>query len=90
MVKVLLETVMQSNADVAVGQEQALAATTELANSRMAGINALAEDIIVTLQSLSAIVMDQLLPAVISTNERQGSLEQVGHLLTLSTPPLLC
>jgi hypothetical protein len=79
MVKVLLDTVMKSNADVAAGQEQALAATTDLANSRMTDINAMAGDTVATLRGLRNVVMDQLLPAVISINERQDSIEQVSH-----------
>ena len=57
MIKVLLKTVMQSNAEVAAEQEIAVVAATTLAVSRMGGINVLAEDTSATLNGLrSAIV----------------------------------
>ena len=57
MLKVFLKTVVQSNADVAASQDMVVAATTNLAASRMDGINSLAGDTSVTLNQLrSAIV----------------------------------
>jgi hypothetical protein len=57
MLKVLLKTIVQSNAEVAAGQEMALMATTGLATSRMNGINSLAEDTSATLNELKGSIV---------------------------------
>jgi hypothetical protein len=82
MMKVLLDTVLASNAEVAAGQEQALAATTDLTISRMADINTVTEETLATIHGLSMVIKDQLLPSVISISERQYAIDQVGPSLS--------
>lgn len=63
MLKVLIDTVIQSNAEIAAEQEHALAATTDLANSRLTGVNVLAEETYTTMNRLnSAIVSENVCP----------------------------
>jgi hypothetical protein len=57
MMKVLLTTIVQSNAEVAAGQEASLVATADLADSRMNEINMLAENTATTLNGLKGAVV---------------------------------
>jgi hypothetical protein len=83
MVKVLLKTIVQSNAELAAEQEKALVATTDVANTRISGINALAADTLATVDGLKSVIME-LIPAVISINERQDTIEQVSQSSNLN------
>jgi hypothetical protein len=78
MLKVLVETAIASNAEVAAVHEQALAATTELTTVRMSDINGLAENAIATMGDLKSVLLDHILPAVVSINDRQDAVEQVS------------
>lgn len=79
MLKVLVETTMRSNAELAAEQQMALAATADLANSRMAGYNEMAEETLTTMDGLRGIILDQILPAVITISERQDVTEKVSR-----------
>jgi hypothetical protein len=57
ILKVLVKTVVQSNAEVAAGQEMTLVATSDLAAFRMNGINALAEVTSATLNDLKSAIV---------------------------------
>lgn len=50
--KVLLQATFQSNAEMAAEQEKMVIATTDLAASRITGLNDLADDTSVTLASM--------------------------------------
>lgn len=96
MMQVLLKTVIQSNAEMAAEQQKAAIATTDLAASRMTGLNALAEDTSLTLSYMKDAIVcpshwycgiyltfeqDQLIPTIIELKERQDATEQVSHSL---------
>ncbi|KAI9640626.1 hypothetical protein NHQ30_010925 [Ciborinia camelliae] len=75
VMKNVVDTVLQSNAEMAAAQEQALVATSGTAKSRLENINALAENAESSFERLTYAI-DLLIPVIISMSDRQDTLDQ--------------
>lgn len=73
--KNVVDTVLQSNAEMAAAQEQALVATSGNAKSRLENINALAENAESSFERLTYAI-DLLIPVITSMSDRQDTLDQ--------------
>ncbi|KAK8903948.1 hypothetical protein QC760_007385 [Botrytis cinerea] len=75
VMKNVVDTVLQSNAEMAAAQEQALVATSGNAKSRLENINALAENAESSFERLTYAI-DLLIPVITSMSDRQDTLDQ--------------
>ncbi|KAJ8062796.1 hypothetical protein OCU04_008054 [Sclerotinia nivalis] len=75
VMKNVVDTVLQSNAEMAAAQEQALVATSGTAKSRLEDINALAENAESSFERLTYAI-DLLIPVITSMSDRQDNLDQ--------------
>lgn len=74
--KNVVDTVLQSNAEMAAAQESALVTTSGVAKSRLEDINALAENAESSFERLTYAI-DLLIPVITSMSDRQDTLDQV-------------
>ncbi|CAD6449326.1 d4c2e595-a039-4705-b477-c40f1496fb1f [Sclerotinia trifoliorum] len=75
VMKNVVDTILQSNAEMAAAQERALVATSGTAKSRLEDINALAENAESSFERLSYAI-DLLIPVITSMSDRQDNLDQ--------------
>ncbi|TGO46788.1 hypothetical protein BOTNAR_0565g00050 [Botryotinia narcissicola] len=75
VMKNVVDTVLQSNAEMAAAQEQALVATSGTAKSKLEKINALAENAESSFERLTYAI-DLLIPVITSMSDRQDNLDQ--------------
>lgn len=76
VMKNVVDTVLQSNAEMAAAQESALVTTSGVAKSRLEDINALAENAESSFERLTYAI-DLLIPVITSMSDRQDTLDQV-------------